>query len=330
MPTSTAELVRTIVSLKQLQLQEAAQKLAQQQGQVSATSQFTGMLPGLDDPSSILPHLQQFSQTTGLDPATLQTLVEHTPAASATTRSRAVQTGAAAMSPDQTAGVDQSAALTDITGLTPGAYASDQLRSQLTRGAAEHYHGLTPGERVGFHSGVLQQIATGQDVGAAATSQAMADFMGRASQEVKDQIAKIGKGLAPSASEDAQLQLGFANYRNQMRQTEGMLANESLRTQAALMAARSQLNGKAFDDANTLLEKRDALLQFMTKNSGTLTPAGVQTHAQSINAYNAQLRAVAPGIFGAGGAVPLADFPANTTPGMTGIGEFLKLQMQSH
>jgi hypothetical protein len=326
MPTPISEVVRTIVSLRQLQLQEAAQDLARQQGQVSAQGSFSSMLPGLDDPNSLLPHLSQFSQTTGLPEDVLQTIVQHTPAAQTTTRSRTDQTTAAGMSEQ----ARNEAGLTDITGLTPGAYATDQLRAQLSRGASEHYSTLRPAERDAFHAGVLQSIGTGQDVGSAATSTAVADFMSRASPEVKDQIIKIGKGLAPSASEDAQLQLGFARYRNDMRATEANIANESLRTQAALAAARAQLSGKAFDDANTLLEKRDALLQNMVKTSATLTPAGVQTLGETINAYNEQLRRIAPDIFGAQGTVPLSDFPKKTLPGMTGLSEFLKLQMQAH
>jgi hypothetical protein len=326
MPTPISEVVRTIVSLRQLQLQEAAQQLARHQGEVSAQSSFSSMLPGLDDPNALLPHLSQFAQTTGLPEDVLQTIVQHTPASSSTTKSRAVQTGAAELG----GGADQTSALVDLTGLTPGVYATDQLRRQLSQGASEYYGSLRPAERDAFHAGVLQNIATGQDVGTAATSTAVADFMNRASPEVKDQIIKIGKGLAPSASEDAQLQLGFANYRNNMRATEANIANESLRTQAALAEARAKLSGKAFDDANTLLEKRDALLQNMVKTSATLTPAGVQTLSETINAYNEQLRRIAPDIYGPSGTVPLSDFPKNTLPGMTGVGEFLKLQMQAH
>lgn len=326
MPTQIGELVRTIVSLRQLQLQEAAQELAKQQQMQSAQNSFTSMLPGLDNPTAVLPHLDQFSQTTGLPQDVLQTLVEHTPASAATTKSRAVQAGAQQLG----GSADKASAFQDLLGMSEGGYAADQLRASLMRGASEHYGTLQPGERDALHAGVLQGIATGQDVGAAATSAAVADFMGRASPEVKDQIIKIGKGLAPSASEDAQLQLGFARYRNDMRATEANIANESLRTQAALMAAKNQLSAKAFDDASTILQKRDALLQFMTKSAATLTPAGVQTHAQTINAYNEQLRQLAPQIYGPQGMVPLADFPQNTLPGMTGFGEFFKLQMQGH
>lgn len=326
MPTQISDLVRTIVSLRQLQLQEAAQELAKRQQQQVAQNSFSSMLPGLDDPNAVLPHLDQFSQTTGLPQDVLQTLVEHTPASATTTKSRAVQTGAQQLGGQ----ADQSAALQDLTGLTQGGYAADQLRGSLMRGAADHYSSLQPGERDALHAGVLQGIATGQDVGAAATSAAVADFMGRASPQVKDHIVQIGKGLAPSASEDAQLQLGFARYRNDMRRDEAMIANESLRTQAALMEARTKLNGKAFDDAQQILQKRDALLQSWTKSSGTMTPAGVQSFGETINAYNEQLRQLAPGIYGPGGTVPLADWPKNTQPGMSGIGEFLKLQAQGH
>lgn len=326
MPTPINELVRTIVSLRQLQLQEAAQQLSRQQVQQGAQTSFTNMLPGLDDPNSILPHLDQFSQQTGLDPSTLQTLVEHTPAAATTTKSRSLQSGAAQLG----GSADRAGAFQDITGLSEGGYAADQLRAQLTHGATSYYGGLPENERQGFHAGVLQGLATGQDVGAAASSAAVADFMHRADPSTRDEIIRIGKGLAPSAGEQAQIQLGFANYRNNMRATEANIANESLRTQAALMAAKQTLSGKAFDDASTILQKRDALLQFMTKSAATLTPAGIQTHAQTINAYNEQLRQLAPGIYGPSGVVPLADFPKNTLPGMTGFGEFFKLQAQGH
>jgi hypothetical protein len=240
-----------------------------------------------------------------------------------------VQSGARQLGGSQ----DVAAATTELTGMTPGSTARDKLYASLFGGTSDYYSNLTPEQQQGFHQGVLQQVATGQDVGSAAMSAATADFMQRAPKETRDQIIEIGKGLAPSASETSQLQLGYARYRLDMRNIESSLAFEDIRTRAALMAAQNAMDKGAFKETNDLLDKKAALVESWTKNAGqgTLTPAGMEEFKGLVNSYNAQLRAAAPSVYGPQGSVPLQDFPKEGgAPAASDFGQFLKSKFQQH
>lgn len=325
MPSSIQGLIQTIIGLRNLQLQEAAQDLQRRQQQVGAIGQFQGLAQNASDPSQLSSIIPQFAQVTGVDEGVLGTIARSTPPTTATTKSRAVQQGAQQLS----GSMDVAAASQELGGMSPGAAARDRLSAQLFGGTSDYYSNLTSDQQQGFQKGVLQATATGQDVGSAAMSAATADYIGRAPKETRDEIVRIGKGLAPSASEEAQLQLGYTRYRLDLRNIESSLAFEDIRTRAALMAAQNAMDKGAFQETNDLLNKKAALVESWTKNSGsgTLTPAGMQEFQQTMNSYNAQLRRAAPEVFGPQGQVPLQDFPTGTAPAASDFGQYLKSRM---
>jgi hypothetical protein len=325
------DMISTIVQLKQLQFAEAAQRLQEQQlgisrqnAQTSAVQGLGSLLPSLANPQALAPFANQFTERTGLDLGALETIIGGTPAAASTTKSLAVQSGARQLG----GSLDVPAATMELTGQTPGAQAYDALRNELFHGATDYYRNLPDQGKTGFHQGVLQQVATGQDVGSAASSQAFADFMQRAPQNVKDQMVAVGKGLAPSADQVAQLQLGWAHERLQQRQTDMSLALEDLRVHAGIAEARQRLDKDAFQVTNQLVEKRSELLNNMAKNSSTMTEEGKRSFSTQLNAFNEQIRQAAPAIYGPKGTHPLYDIPTDATIGASGFGAFMSQYLQ--
>jgi hypothetical protein len=324
MPVNIQGMVQTIVSLRQLQLSQAAQELARRQQQAQGISAFQNVAQNTADPSSLASLLPQFSQTYGVGQDVLGGILSGTPPAGATTRSAALASGAKQLGGSQ----DVAAATTELTGMTPGSAARDQLLAHIFGGTGDYYSGLPAESQKTVQSEVLQQIASGQDIGSAAMSSATSDFMGRAPQQVRDRIIEIGRGLAPSASESAQQQLGWANYRLNQRTNEMQLALEDLRTRASLENARQQLDKGAFQEVNNLIDKRSELLQKMSSTSATLTDYGVQSFVDQFNAYNEQLRAAAPQIYGPKGTHALQDLPSGKSVGVRGFAEFLGPYLQ--
>lgn len=336
MPTPISQMIQTIVALRDLQLREAAQQLTARQLGISEDSshsenisRFQNLIQGVADPSSLLPYTDQFTRQTGLTPEAVRALITRTPPAAATTTSSALASGAAQLGGSQ----DVAAATRTLTGMTPGEAATDRLRSDMFGAAGQHYQTLPQEQRDQLSQDIIQGAASGQDVGSAAISHITKDFVDRQPQGVRDFIVKVGKGLAPSAEQDAQLQLGWAGFRAQTRYQESQIAMETLRTNAAIAEAQTKLSGKAFDDANNLLTHRDAALQTYLKNSATMTDVGRKTAAQTINSYNEQLRRIAPAIFGPQGTVPLSDFgvsdTSGETPGATGVAPFLSQYLKN-
>lgn len=326
---TTPQLVQMIVSLRGLQLQEAAQQLQREQMGIAGTSEFQNMLGGSMNPEQFSPYVSNFTDRTGLPADVLQTMIAQTPPKVETTRGGAAARGAQAAGQS----LDLPTATTALTGMTPGQIPQDALSGILARGAADYYGAMSPQEQKGLHDAVLTKLGTGMDVGSATFAAAQEHFF-KSNPSEAARAVEIGRGLAPNASETMQSQLGFANLRAQMRYQEGMLANETLRTQLALREGKSKLDGAAFTAADQLLEKRDALLQYLGKNSATVTKEGMQTFIEQLNGYNQQLRTIAPGVFGPGGSAPLADFPKGGSVGAQGlseaIGMYLSGQVKSH
>lgn len=324
MPINIQGMVQTIVSLRQLQLQQAAQELARHQQQASGITSFQNIAQNTADPSSLSALLPQFSQTYGVGQDVLGGILAGTPPAGATTRSAALASGAKQLGGSQ----DVAAATTELTGMTPGQAARDKLMGSIFGGTGDYYSSLPAESQKGFQEGVLQQLTTGQDVGSAAMSSATADFMQRAPKPIRDQIVEIGHGLAPSAPEAVQQQLGWANYRLQQRTSEMQLAQEELRIRGSLAQAQASLDKGAFQEVNNLIDKRSELLQKMSSTSATMTDYGVQAYVDQFNAYNQQLRAAAPEIYGPQGSHPLQDLPKGATAGATGFVPFLGAYLQ--
>lgn len=301
MPSSVQDLIRTIATLKQLQLSEQAQALAREQLGVSKSSQqnqslmgFQNLLQGSANPGELGSIVPEFTGSTGLSEGALSTIAQNT--------ASQLPRGAVKL---------------------PGEIAEDNLKRLLYGHTTQYLNELSPEDRQPIVASTLQHIASGQDVGSAATSAAMADFFQRAPKETRDQIIAIGKGLAPSASDDAQIRLGWAKYRADVQQATASLANDTLRTQAALQTAASQMDAQSFKVANDLVEQRSKLLENMARGSATATSEGIRANAEQLNAFNEQLRQAAPGIFGKGGTHPLSDFKPDQTANAAGFLPFL-------
>lgn len=302
MSKSVQGMIQTIATLKQLQLAEQAQTLAREQfgvGQQNQQNQslmgFQNLLQGSANPTQLESIIPQFAGArTGLDESALSTIAQNT-------------------MPQAAHGAQK----------LPGEIAEDNLKRLLYSHTTQYLNELSPEERQPIVASTLQHVASGQDVGSAASSAAMADFFQRAPKELRDQIIAIGKGLAPSASDDAQLRLGWAKYRADVQQATASLANDTLRTQAALQTAAKTLDAQAFKTANDLVDQRAHLLENMTKSSATATAEGIRTNAEQLNAFNEQLRQAAPGIFGKGGTHPLTDLKPDQTTNATGLLPFL-------
>jgi hypothetical protein len=140
MPSNIQGLIQTIIGLRDLQLREAAQDLQRRQQQVGAIGQFQSLAQQTSDPSQLSSIIPQFSQTTGVPSDVLSTIAAATPASTASTKSRAVQSGARQLGGSQ----DVAAATTELTGMTPGSTARDKLYASLFGGTSDYYSNLTP------------------------------------------------------------------------------------------------------------------------------------------------------------------------------------------
>ncbi len=344
-------MIQTIISLRQLQLQEAAQQLQQQQIGISqgnldlargaaplqGIAGLQGVLQRTDNPAAFSPYAPQIAQQTGMPADFVTQIMNQTPAATGTTQARAVQSGAAAAG----GSLNANAAAVNLAGAQPGEINRDRLLQSIFGQAGDVYSTMEPAAREGFLRGVIQRQGTGQSLSDAAEDLAVEDFLKRADaadaanktpNATKDQIVKIGKGLAPNASSDAQIRLGWANYRQNERQLQTTSALEQLRTRASLENARATLDAKAFEETNNILAHRNDLLNTMSRTGATATPEGIRAYAEQLNAFNAQLRNAAPTIYGtyrdAQGNVVVApgylhDIPIDATLTPSGIFDYL-------
>lgn len=326
MPSNIQGIIQTILQMRELQIREAAQRLAEQQIGISTQNAQGGALAGFQsliqnsaNPAAFAPYAGQMAQRTGLPSDFLSTMISQTPASAAATRGRALQSGAEQLGGSQ----DVAAATQELTGMTPGQAARDRTASAIFEHVPAYLQGLPPEDQQRLSADIVQQLASGQDVGSAAMSRISADFISRAPQEVRDQIVKIGRGLAPGASEESQLQLGYARYRLDERQTEMQLGFEDLRTQAALREAASKMDKGAFDATSQLVMKRSEFLTDMARRAATQTLEGRLTDADQLNAFNEQLRQIAPDLYGPKGTHPLLDLPRDKSVSATGFLPFL-------
>lgn len=318
------QLISMIVSLRQLQLQQAAQDLQRKQLGLTAQGGLREQLSGMEDPNQMMAHIPELEEQTGLSPMMLSTIIGQTPPATATTRA-----GAARRGMQQVGGaLDPTIATREMTGALPGQLAEDDFMKSIVGGAEDYLMSLPPERRQPLYAGFLSRQATGMDVGSATRAAATADFFGSAPQDVKDRAVAIGAGLAPSASEDLQRELGWAGYRAQQRASEMGLALERLRIKASLDAAGQTTTGQAFRELNDLIQQRSELLTNMVRNSATMTPEGKASFVDQINAFNQQIRMLAPQVYGKGAPYEMQDMPKDATAGTTGLWQYFKQWLQ--
>lgn len=331
------QIVQTIVALKDLQLRSAAQDLARQQfglqqqefglradqmdvaSREAAQSGFQnlqGLIRNTDQPSALLPFVSEFANRIGVSPQSIATIIQHTPPTTETTRGAAVAKGA-----EQLGGTaDVAAANQALVGVLPGQLAQDALSAKLFTGAGGYLSALSQPEQQQFFSGVATRVATGLTPGQAAIDQAISNLP----RPQLHQIALVGHGLAPSASDQEQARLGWAAHQIQQSQLASTSAIESLRTQAMISEAQARLGTERSSHVADLLKERDKIYQQLTTGGITLTPEGRAVGAASFNHYNELLRQTAPEMFGPKGTSPLQDVKPEGNLGITsGFVDFL-------
>lgn len=325
-------LIQTIVSLRQLQLQEAAQELQRQQVGISqgnlalAQSQrplntiaaLQGVLGHTDNPAAFSSYAPQFAQMGGVGTDMMQNIISHTPAAAATTRDRAVQIGAGQVD------LSRPAAFSALTGAGEGDLARDNLFAKMFGDTGDYYSSLPSDRKNPFVQGVLQKVGTGQSLTDAAKDVATSDYISHADKATRDLIAKIGLGQAPDASTDAQLRLGYERFRLDQRQFEFGAQMDELKLRAAAENSKHMLDAKAFEEVNNIIAHRSELLTNFMRNNPTMTPEGRRSYIEQLNAFNAQMRNAAPKIYGKGGTNEIADFPMDTDVSASGLFEFMR------
>jgi len=314
------ELVRTLFLVKNYQQQQAAAELDRQRFglqqeqfglQAGATHEnqvgaLQGILSQMQHPEELLKHKAELAKNTGFSEDLISTLIQNQAPSTETTRAGAVNRGA------KVAGskFDEAATAMATTGQTPGALQGDALHGLMSDQAQRFLSSQPADKQLAFGARVAEKLGSGMTPGQA-TLDALVDHL---TPEEKMQAVKVGKGLAPSASEEDQVRLGYLNAAIQRRhlEAEDALREADLRIQQN--AAKNTLSGKAFETANQLLIKRDELLQALMKQN-TLTPEGKASTAAQINAYNKQLKALAPDTF-----KDLPDLPADKTNTAQGTG----------
>ena len=318
MPSKVAELMQTIIGLKEVQVREQAQQLAEQMApfqQALVQSNVLGarqnILQGMTDPNAVAPYVDQFAQGTGLDPNAMGAVIHGTAPSPSTVVGGAMSAGNAGGQ------FNEQAAAHGLTGQSVGDLSKDAFFKTIF-GSAQEYLGQMPADqRQQFISGVVQRAGTGQSLTEAAIDQAVMHL----TPEERLQALKVGKGLAPSASEDAQIKLGYTNARIQDRQVTSQSAAQQLDAMVRMAEVNARLTGAKKDEVSNILIKRDELQQKLLTNSATLTDEGVQSTNAQLNGYNEMLRKMAPEIFGPKGTAPLIDIPQNKTLGTTGVGQ---------
>jgi hypothetical protein len=338
-------LIQTIFGLREIQQRDEAQRLAreqlksqqtefgqsfglqqQQAGVANAAThenqvtELSKLLQQSQDPKQFLPHLEELSHNTGMSQDLLKTLINQTVPSVETTKAGVVSKGAAGLTAEQ-----QTAATTqNLAGMSPGGIAKDALDAHFIPAARSVYDSLKPDAKANFDKGVLQKVATGQSLREAALDVAF-DHLSPAD---KTQAAKIGAQLAPGASEDAQIRLGWANLRLQDRKITSDSANDLLRIQAMMMEAKNKLKGDQLDKVNQVLKDMSQFEQYLGNSSSTFTADGKVRNDATLNAYQEQLRQLAPEIYGPNGTIPLKPLPLDkdmtTTSVFQGILQNLK------
>lgn len=300
-------LIQTIVQLGQLRATMDAQELAKQRFALEQRNTNAGILgsvlgelPGMQDPNAFVTgNSSELSNLTGASPELLASAARNIPSSAATQRAGAAARGAAGSGNEL-----DIAAAHGVFG-SPASVAEDALMHDIMTGSRGELGRMSPEDRASFMQESLSKVGTGMPLGQATLDALVA----RQPKDVQQHILEIGKGLAPSASEDAQMRLGYANLRASSIQHEMMAGLEELRLRGELEAHKGQMDAQAFKEADDLVQQRSKFLVDAVRTGQTLTPQGLESYRNQVNAYNAQLRRLVPGVYGPGAPGELKDIP---------------------
>jgi len=297
--SGTRSLISTILTLKQLQQEDAKQQLLRDQlgvTRAATNEQMLGHLgalaSSLPDAKVMLPHIESLAKSTGLDPEVLTTIFSNAVPGSDVTKSSVIAKGV------KEAGdtINQPAAFSNLVGQQPSELGAtgelNDLHKFLFQGAHQYLSSLPPEGKQAFGASVAQKVANGQTVGEALQDQLFAALP----QEEQIAAIKIGKGLAPSASEIIQGRLGAARLKIDENIASANAAYQQAQIEAAMAEAQSKLKGTDLSKATELLKSIQVQQQFLTKQASTLTEEGKIQNIATLNSFYKQLRQIDPAL----------------------------------
>ena len=300
---SIQKMVSTIVALKDLQFRQRAQDLAEKEfglrqgmSQEEGTSMLQDVLQHSKNPEALLPFVNEFAGRSGLSPDLVTTLIKQTPPATATTVAGKVAAGAPSVDNNTTASVA-------LTGKTPDALGAELEQNDLFKnlfgGANSFLNGMSPEDRKQFNASVLQKQATGESLRQAAEDSA---YLGLP-DAMKQQMIKIGAGLAPSAPQDAQIRLGWAQYRLDMYRDKSEAEARDMQKEIMLAEYRAKY-GKDNPRVAQILTDIQKIQQEAESHGAEVSKFGTAVMRARYNSAVRELQQLAPDVYGPQGSVP--------------------------
>lgn len=265
-----------------------AKKQAETQERATQTEQFNilqRMFQNSVDPKTTFePHVAELARLTGTSEGLMGSAVRGTAPNIPTQQSVA---GQGVMRDPK---MQQRAGMAALNIGTPEDVAKGDMFAQMYGDASEFYKSLPEGKRDRVVSSFFLKTTQNMNPGEAALDAEVENL----SPEERKQAVLVGKGIAPSASEDAQIRQGWAQLRIQDRRLQMEFEQLGL---AALRAKKDpETSGKILE----LLKERRQLMSEMVKINNTLTPEGAETYRAQLNALNEQLRQLSPDVYGLG------------------------------
>ena len=286
---------------RQLALQEQIAGTQRQATETEMFGQFQRMLQNSVDPKQYAGQVEEIARLTGRSPQLITQAMNNTAPAVPTQQAAAVQ------------GVMQDPKMRQRVGMaatgigTPGEMAKDELYAQMYGDETEFYNRLPKDRKDKIVATMLEKGTSGMTLGEAALDAEVAHM----TPEERKQAVLVGKGLAPSAPQDAQIRQGWA----QIKIAERNADIDAARLGIAAMEAGADKDEKVGKEITEILKERRQLMAEMVAGAATQTPEGVESHRAQLNAYNQRLRELAPQVYGTGdktkgippGTMPLFD-----------------------
>lgn len=295
-------LIQTILTIKQLQSQEEAQRLAREQlglsrsefelRQASTGAQLLGSLgqlaSALPDAKKLLPHVASIAKRTGLDEATLNTIFSEAVPASDVTKAGVLQRGVAKAG----GALEEPTAFANLAGVQPGQLELDDMNKLIFQGAHQWLSNLPDDKKKVFNARVATKLGSGMNLGDALNE----EIMMNAPAEIQQQAAMIGARLAPSADAIVQGRLGAGNLALQTRLGEIDGAYKQAQVNVAMEEAKARFKAQPdkLQAATEVIKAISDLQQFQIKNSATLTPEGQEQQNATLNGLIDRLNQIDP------------------------------------
>jgi hypothetical protein len=303
-------LINTIVTLKTLQQRDEAARLAREEfglqqnmSQEEAVAHLQNILSNTQDPTSLLPHVDEFAKRTGFSVPALETIIKQASPSLATTAGGVVARGVKRAGPQ----LEDVSAYTNIAHTMPGAVSEDEFNKLLFGEKSTLLQNLGQKDKEDLLREAMSKSLTGMSLGEAAIDA----IIPKLPKEQLQQAALIGAKLAPSATELAQIKLGLMENEIRSNTASSEDAYRTMMAKAAMIEANARMKAEdpqRFKLTQDLLKQRDQYLQYLGGGANkTSTPEGRVINAQQVNAYNEMLRQIAPELYGPNGKIPLKD-----------------------